>query len=253
MSRPSTPTRFTTRPPRTIDQSVTANDQLRNETPSIGNRFRNIPIQVYEEGAVIDRSKFRVPSRTSSKIHINLLSESDNDKPIKDIDFDETDFIVAMGTHPEIYRSFFYRSPEIAVDRISYIDFDSHSQKIKYNNLRNRIIKNRFTPEQMEIVKNAIQELKDKFDNNIFNLEGYEDVYTTLAANKDRMLEYISLNNILYLLNCKTRRSSGCAIMGGKRKTRKQLKKTSKKPMKKSRKKYRKRKTKKYMKNSNKN
>ena len=245
MSRPSTPTRFTSRPPRTIGQSVTANDQLRNETPSIGNRFRNMPIQVYEEGAVIDNSKFRVPSRASSKIHINLLFESDKDKPIKDIDFDETDFIATMGTHPEIYRSFFYRSPEIAVDRISYINFHSHSQKIKYNNLRNRIIKNRFTPEQMEIVKNAIQELKDKFDNNIFNLEGYEDVYTTLAANKDRMLEYISLNKILDLLNCKTRRSSGCAIMGGKRKTRKQLKK--------SRKKYRKRKTKKYMKKSNKN
>ena len=44
----------------------------------------------------------------------------------------------------------------------------------------------------------------DNFDKNMWNERFYEDVYRTLAANKHRMLEYISLNKILDLLNCKT-------------------------------------------------
>ena len=238
MSRPSTPTRFTTRPPRTVGQSVTANDQLRNETPSIGNRYRNISMQVNEEGAahnLLRHGRYNLNKYAPFiQIRISLLYEID----MKDLDFCETDFIEAIQVTTPEYEAFFLRSPEIAVDTTSYIDFIAHSFKIIHENLKNRIINNRFTPQQMEIVKNAIQIMIDNFDKNMWNVRGYEDVYRTLAANKHRMLEYISLNNILYLLNRKIGKGSGCAIMGGKRKTRKQLKK--------SRKKYRKRKTKKY-------
>jgi len=245
MNRTPTPTRFTSRPSRIRSQTVIANEPLRYETSSIGNRLRNIPIQVYEEGAahnLLRNGRYNMNKYALFKqIWLSLLYDID----MKDLDFYETDFIEAIQVTPMEYEAFFFRSHEIAVDTTSYIDFIAHSFKIIHENLKNRIIYNRFTPQQMEIVKNAIQIMIDNFDKKMWNERGYEDVFRTLAANKHRMLEYISLNKILDLLNCKIGKGSGCAIMGGKRKTRKQLKK--------SRKKYRKRKTKKYMKKSNKN